>query len=104
MEMSLDLRRALVVVGVTRYGVLLPIADGNLEHAHRRVAGAGHVVFGVAGDPDLGTGRIRALPISAVNQRAIVNDDPQLGAPVTSPVCGSKFDGSRAVGSMRVRF
>jgi len=59
----------------------LPIAECNLQHAHRPIARTAEAMPGIGRNPDL----IACLALTRIfidlDQRAVIDDDPELGPP-----------------------
>ena len=70
----------LVIVGIARDVVLLPVAESNFEHADGFIAAAGKPVLFIRWNPDFVTGPVIALRLADLHHRAVINGDPQLGA------------------------
>ena len=60
---------AQVIVRVTFDVILLPVAEGDFEHAHRLFTGATESVFFVGGNPDLLTGLVIAGRVTDLHHR-----------------------------------
>jgi hypothetical protein len=75
----LPVRRALEIVGKAGNVRLLPIAEGDFEHSRRFIASATQPVFFVRPDPYFLTRLTGSLCVTDLNNRTIIDNNPQLG-------------------------
>src|SRR5690348_14357390 len=69
-----------VIVGVALDVILAPGAEGHLQNSHRFVFARTEPVFLITADPDFFPGLAHALVVADLHDRAVVDDNPQLGA------------------------